>query len=292
MAKRRHHIIPLFSTRATATVSVALVLFVLGLASLIGIATHRVTDSIKEKMGFVILFNEEVTASDIATAKDLVKGNPGVASSVYTSPETVLDRWQKMLGEGEDIMRLGGVNPFVGELEVRVKPAYASTDSINLIVAPLMLMPQVREVKVHAELVDSINGTLRSVTFGLLVVAIALLVVSFVLIFNTVRLAVYAKRFSIYTMKLVGATAGFIRRPFLTSNLLNGFVAGLIASVGLIAVVYYSHMMELSVAEVLSWQAIIPVLAGVILTGMLICLIAALFAANRYLRLSYDEMFK
>ncbi len=292
MAKRRHHIIPLFSTRATATVSVALVLFVLGLASLIGIATHRVTDSIKEKMGFVILFNEEVTASDIASVKDLVKGNPGVASSVYTSPETVLDRWQKMLGEGEDIMRLGGVNPFVGELEVRVKPAYASTDSINLIVAPLMLMPQVREVKVHAELVDSINGTLRSVTFGLLVVAIALLVVSFVLIFNTVRLAVYAKRFSIYTMKLVGATAGFIRRPFLTSNLLNGFVAGLIASVGLIAVVYYSHMMELSVAEVLSWQAIIPVLAGVILTGMLICLIAALFAANRYLRLSYDEMFK
>ena len=292
MAKRRHHIIPLFSTRATATVSVALVLFVLGLASLIGIATHRVTDSIKEKMGFVILFNEEVTASDIASVKDLVKGNPGVASSVYTSPETVLDRWQKMLGEGEDIMRLGGVNPFVGELEVRVKPAYASTDSINLIVAPLMLMPQVREVKVHAELVDSINGTLRSVTFGLLVVAIALLVVSFVLIFNTVRLAVYAKRFSIYTMKLVGATAGFIRRPFLTSNLLNGFVAGLIASVGLIAVVYYSHMMELSVAEVLSWQAIIPVLAGVILTGMLICLIAALFAANRYLRLSFDEMFK
>ena len=292
MAKRRHHIIPLFSTRATATVSVALVLFVLGLASLIGIATHRVTDSIKEKMGFVILFNEEVTASDIASVKDLVKGNPGVASSVYTSPETVLDRWQKMLGEGEDIMRLGGVNPFVGELEVRVKPAYASTDSINLIVAPLMLMPQVREVKVHAELVDSINGTLRSVTFGLLVVAIALLVVSFVLIFNTVRLAVYAKRFSIYTMKLVGATAGFIRRPFLTSNLLNGFVAGLIASVGLIAVVYYSHMMELSGAEVLSWQAIIPVLAGVILTGMLICLIAALFAANRYLRLSYDEMFK
>lgn len=292
MAKRRHHIIPLFSTRATATVSVALVLFVLGLASLIGIATHRVTDSIKEKMGFVILFNEEVTASDIASVKDLVKGNPGVASSVYTSPETVLDRWQKMLGEGEDIMRLGGVNPFVGELEVRVKPAYASTDSINLIVAPLMLMPQVSEVKVHAELVDSINGTLRSVTFGLLVVAIALLVVSFVLIFNTVRLAVYAKRFSIYTMKLVGATAGFIRRPFLTSNLLNGFVAGLIASVGLIAVVYYSHMMELSVAEVLSWQAIIPVLAGVILTGMLICLIAAFFAANRYLRLSYDEMFK
>lgn len=292
MAKRRHHIIPLFSTRATATVSVALVLFVLGLASLIGIATHRVTDSIKEKMGFVILFNEEVTASDIASVKDLVKGNPGVASSVYTSPETVLDRWQKMLGEGEDIMRLGGVNPFVGELEVRVKPAYASTDSINLIVAPLMLMPQVREVKVHAELVDSINGTLRSVTFGLLVVAIALLVVSFVLIFNTVRLAVYAKRFSIYTMKLVGATAGFIRRPFLTSNLLNGFVAGLIASVGLIAVVYYSHMMELSVAEVLSWQAVIPVLAGVIVTGMLICLVAALFAANRYLRLSYDEMFK
>jgi len=292
MAKKRHQLIPLFSTRATATVSVALVLFVLGLASLIGLTAHRVTDGIKEKMGFVILFNEDVTASDIKAVRDVLAGDRAVASMTYTSPESVLARWQEMVGEGEDIVRLGGVNPFVGELEVHVSPAFASADSIDRIAAPLMLMPQVSEVKVHAELVDSINGTLRSVSFGLLVVAFALLVVSFVLIFNTVRLAVYARRFSIYTMKLVGATAGFIRRPFLTSNLVNGLAAGLIASLGLAAVVYYCHILELSVASILTWADVMPVFAGVIIAGMLICLVAALFAANRYLRLSYDEMFK
>ena len=93
MAKRRHHLIPMFSTRATATVSVALVLFILGIASIVGIATHRVTETIKENIGFVVLFNEDVTASDIAAVKNQLKAHPGVAKCEYSSPEVVLERW-------------------------------------------------------------------------------------------------------------------------------------------------------------------------------------------------------
>ena len=292
MARRRPHIIPLFTTRATATVSVALVLFILGMATLIGIATHVVTNNIRENMGFVVLFNEDVTASDIEAVKKMFDKAAGVSSIAYSSPDAVLDRWQAMVGEEEDIVKLSGINPFVGELEVHVTSEYASSDSLDRMIAPLMLMPQVGEVKVHTELVDKVNATLRSVGLGLLIVAVALLIVSFVLIFNTVRLSVYARRFTIYTMKLVGATGGFIRRPFLIDNIVNGLVAGLMASIALALVVLYCRSLDLSIAEMFTLQTVLPVVGALLVTGVLICLIAALFATNRYLRLSYDEMFK
>lgn len=292
MAKRRHRLIPLFSTRATATISVALVLFMLGLASLIGLTAQKVTDNIREKMGFVVLMVEDAKPADIKDVQNKLKQSGVVASMTYTSPEDVLARWQQMVGEGEDILRLGGVNPFVAELEVHVKPSYASADSINALAQSFMQLPQVSEIKVHTELIENVNSTLRNVTFGLIFVAVSLLIVSFVLIFNTVRLAVYARRFSIYTMKLVGATAGFIRRPFLYANLINGAVAGILASLALAGMVFYTRYADFSLASILSWTDIIPVLGSLIIVGMLICLIAALFAANKYLSLTYDEMFK
>lgn len=282
----------MFSTRATATVSVALVLFILGIASIVGIATHRVTETIKENIGFVVLFNEDVTASDIAAVKNQLKAHPGVAKCEYSSPEVVLERWQKMVGEGEDICMLADVNPFVGEMDVHVTSKYALSDSINVIIAPLILMPQISDIKVHTEMIGRINSTLRSVTLGLFIVAVALLVISFVLIFNTVRLSVYARRFIIHTMKLVGATPGFIRRPFLVDNVVNGIVASMIAIAGLSLLVYYCRALDLSVASVLDWSILAPVFAGVVIVGVLLCLVASIFATNRYLRLSYDEMFK
>ncbi|MDE5689208.1 MAG: permease-like cell division protein FtsX, partial [Duncaniella sp.] len=254
--------------------------------------TRVVTDNIRENMGFVVLFNEDVTASDIDAVKKMFDKASGVSSTVYSSPDAVLERWQSMVGEEEDIVKLSGINPFVGELEVHVTSEYASSDSLDRMIAPLMLMPQVSEVKVHTELVDKVNATLRSVGLGLLIVAVALLIVSFVLIFNTVRLSVYARRFTIYTMKLVGATGGFIRRPFLVDNIVNGLVAGLIASIALALVVLYCRSLDLSVAEMFTLQTVLPVVGALLVTGVLICLIAALFATNRYLRLSYDEMFK
>lgn len=130
-----------------------------------------------------------------------------------------------------------------------------------------MLMPQVSEIKVHNELVDRVNSTLRSVSLSLIFVAVALLTVSFILIFNTVRLSVYARRFTIYTMKLVGATAAFIRRPFLVDNIVNGLVAGLIASLALVGTVAYGRTFDLSVSELIDWETVVIVLLGVVITA-------------------------
>ena len=289
--KHFHHI-PLFSTRATATVSVALVLVILGIAAMVGVATHRLSQSVRDNMGFVVIFNEDVTADDIAGVTEHLKSTGAVSRTEYSSPDDILARWQKMVGEDEDILRLANVNPFTAELEVIVNPEYASADSIGGLVAPLALMPQVSDVKIHSDLIDNVNATLRSVSLTLVAIAIALLVVSFVLIFNTVRLSVYSKRFIINTMQLVGATSGFIRRPFLSESVVNGAVAGVIASLIVTAMLYSCRTLDGTIASILDWGTAGLVMGGMVITGMLICLIAALFACNRYLSLSYDELYR
>ena len=172
MPKKRLHHIPLFSTRATATVSVALVLVILGIAALVGLATHGLSRSVRDNMGFVVIFSENVTAADIAQVTDKLKAGGGVRDIQYSSPDDILARWQKMVGEDEDIMKLADVNPFTSELEVKVTDTYASTDSIMTLAAPVMLMPQVSDVKIHNELIDSVNSTLRSVDDSLVCVDI------------------------------------------------------------------------------------------------------------------------
>ena len=292
MPKKRLHHIPLFSTRATATVSVALVLVILGIAALVGLATHSLSKTVRDNIGFVVIFSEEVTADDIAQVTKKLEATGAVSSTEYSSPDEILARWQKMVGEDEDIMRLADVNPFTPELEVRVKEGYASTDSIMMLAAPIMLMPQVYEVKVHNELIDSVNSTLRSVSLTLVAVAVALLIVSFVLIFNTVRLSVYSKRFLINTLPLVGATRGFVRRPFLMESLVNGAVAGVIASAIVAGMLLFGMRLDVSVASLLSWPQACAVMSAMVVTGMVICLIAAVFACNRYLSLGYDDLYK
>lgn len=292
MAKKRFQHIPLFSTRATAIVSVALVLLILGIAALVGITTHTLSRTVRDNMGFVVIFNEDVTAGDIARVVDVLKADGAVASTEYSSPDDILARWQKMVGEDEDIMRLAGINPFTSELKVNVSERYSSYDSIMVLAAPVMLMPQVSDVKINNELIESVNSTLRSVSLTLVGIAVALLIVSFVLISNTVRLSVYSRRFLINTMQLVGATAGFIRRPFLTESMVNGAVAGALASLGIGVMLWLGHRLDGSLETLIDWQQCVMVMVGMIVTGVIICLVGALFACNRYLALTYDELYK
>lgn len=292
MGKKLHLRIPIFSTRATATVSVALVLVILGLAAMVGLVTGRITDSVKENMGFVIVLADDLTASDINEVSAHLREHQGVREVTYSSPDVILDRWQKLVGEDEDIMRLAGVNPFAGEIEVHVKAAYAHPDSIAMLTVPLGLMPQVSEVKVTADLIDAVSHTMRSLSLTLTIIAAALLIVSFVLIFNTVRLTVYSRRFLINTMQLVGATPGFIRRPFLLENLLNGLVAGILASGALACILTGASHIDAAIGSALIPADAAMVMGGMVVTGMLICLAASWVACSRYLSLSYDQLYK
>lgn len=292
MGKKRFHYLPLFSTRATAVVSVSLVLFLLGLAAMVGIATQRLTRSVMDNVGFVVVFDDEVTAETIARITDGLRRTDAVSSTLYSTSQDILDRWQKLIGEEEDILSLAGVNPFTPELEVRVTPEYASSDSIAILTAPILLMPEVSDVKVHNDLIDNVGATLHSLTITLIGVAAALLIVSFVLIFNTVRLTVYSRRFIINTMQLVGATRGFIRRPFLTEGLVNGAIAGVLGGCFLALTIAGTIRLDSSLASMLDWSHVAGVIVAMIVTGVLICLIASATACNRYLSQTYDRLNK
>ncbi|MDE6490021.1 MAG: permease-like cell division protein FtsX, partial [Muribaculaceae bacterium] len=255
-----------------------------------GIAARSVTTSIRENMGFDVVMAEETQESAINKLKQMWNSAPYVASYTYYSPADAMRQWQH--DTGEDLVELLGVNPFSPEFEVKVKARYASVDSIRMITAPLHEMEGVAEVNVHAEMVESVNNNLHTIMLILVVAAGALTLISFVLINNTVRLTVYSKRFLIHTMRLVGATHGFIRRPFIVGNAIQGIVAAIVAMVLLGSLLCYAHSVDSSVANIVGWSDMAWVFASMLAAGVAICTLAAFTATNRYLRLSYDEMFK
>lgn len=141
-------------------------------------------------------------------------------------------------------------------------------------------------------MVESLTRNARMFNTVMLVIAAALLLISFVLINNTVRLTVYSRRFLIHTMKLVGATPGFIRRPFILSNLVQGVVAGIVASGLLAGLIAWGKNWDEALDPLLPWATVAVIFVAIFITGMAICAIAAFFATNRYLRADYDDMFE
>lgn len=290
MNKKRHSVISTFSAQITSTISVALVLLLLGIIAMLGIAAHSVTTSIKENMGFDVVLKEETAETVVNELKQKWTSAPYVASVKYFSQEDALNKWQDETGE--NLVEMLGVNPFCAEFEVKVKADYADVDSIEKIVTPLRASQAISEINVHTEMVETINSNIRSIALILSIVAAALILISFVLINNTVRLTVYARRFLIHTMKLVGATPGFIRRPFILNNIFNGIIASIVAIGALAGILYYCSTLDVSITKAVTWGQAAWVFAGLLVAGILLCALAALFAANKYIRLDYDSMFK
>lgn len=220
---------PLFSTRLTAIVSVALVLLLLGVAAFLGIGARNVADDMRRDIGFVVIVADDASPADIAALKQRFAGAAYTSDYTYSSPEMVMQRWKTLMddeGETDDLL---DENPFAPEIEVNVRAPWANIDSLRAITTPLKLMPSVDDVKVHDTLVGEVNRTLSNIALILIIVAAVLLTISIVLINNTVRLTIYSRRFLIHTMKLVGATPGFIRAPMIRDNALGGLLAGFIA---------------------------------------------------------------
>lgn len=274
----------------TSTISVTLVLFILGLVGAINITFHGISRQVKEKMGFTVVLADSISSEGIESLRTLANQAPYISEYNYLSSEEVLA--EETQGEGNDLVELLGVNPYAPMLEVRVKEEYANADSITAITAQWNAMPEVDEATANTEMIDNLDRNARLLNLILIIIAAALLLISFVLINNTVRLTVYSRRFLIHTMKLVGATGAFIRKPFLQINLLQGVIAGVLASgilVGFTA--WAASLKEVLLTAFLPWDAVGLLCLGMIVAGMIICTLAALLATNRYLRKDYDAMF-
>lgn len=290
MEKRHHRGISVLSAQITATISVSLVLLLLGVISMLGISAHLITTQIRESMGFSIVLSDNASPEQINGIKKLCSESPYMSSIKYISKDDALIQWKEEMGE--DLMNVLEINPFRGVIEVNVKSVYANSDSINSIIIPIQSLDFVDEVSVATEMVDSINDNFRSITVILSIIAIVLLFISFALINNTVHLAVYAKRFIIHTMRLVGATGTFIRRPFITSNIISGIIAGLIADLLLFGLIMYIQHINPEIVSVTPWDIIAILFVALVIAGIIICGLASLLSTNKYLRADYDDMFK
>lgn len=278
------------SAQITSTISVSLVLFILGIVALLGLIANNVTTNIKENIGFVTELDYEISQSDIDALNQQWDKAPYVASKKFISAEEVLQQELKL--SDDDILKLlDGANPYPAEFEIKVKAEYANRDSLEKIEASLANTKGINKIHTNNAMVDDINVGVNNVILALLVIAIALILISFVLINNSVRLAIYSKRFTIHTMRLVGATNGFIRRPFILNNMLHGFLAAVVTSAILSGILYYLQSIEYSLCSAISWIEACYVFAALAIVGIVLCSTAALFATNKYLRTSYDDMF-
>lgn len=278
------------SDRVTATISVTLVLFILGLVATINITFSTLDRELKEKMGFTVVLRDSVPSEDIGRLRQLCASVPYVSEYKYLSSEEVLK--EEAGTDGPALVEMLGVNPYSPMFDIRVRKEWANVDSIAMLVDRWRSYVGVDDVSVNTDMVENLTRNARLFNTVMLVIAAALLLISFVLINNTVRLTVYSRRFTIHTMKLVGATPGFIRRPFILSNLIQGIIAGVIASGLLAALIGCGKNWDEALEPLLPWGAVGGIFAAVLLLGMAICSLAAFFATNRYLRADYDEMFE
>ncbi|MDE6131438.1 MAG: permease-like cell division protein FtsX, partial [Muribaculaceae bacterium] len=254
-----------------------------------GLLARSGAEQIRSNMGFIVKVQRDAAPDEINRLKQQLPAMPYTASAVYASPEQILQEESQYLGDAAEEML--DINPYNPEFDIKVKSEYASADSIEAIRRSLGTDPAIEEIITAPLTISNVNFFVSRITWILLGIAGALLLISFVLINNTVYLAVYSRRFIIHTMKLVGATPGFIRRPFLLAGVASGLVAGAVAAGILSASQFWLASLDPLFAQSLHWPDMVMICAGIILAGVLICTLASALATNRYLRSGYDEMF-
>jgi cell division transport system permease protein len=277
------------TSTATTIISISLVLFMLGLLGLIVLHAQKLSNYVKENIGFSVIIKEEIKETSILEFKKKLDLEPFVKSTEYITRERAAEELTKDLGE--DFVDFLGYNPLLASIDIRMRADYANNDSLKVLEKKLIANPIVKEVFYHKSLVDLVNQNIRRISIVLLAFTLVLLLISVALINNTIRLSVYSKRFIIKTMLLVGATQAFVRKPFLLKSLLHGFVSALIAIVLLGLVLYFSRQALPELVDLQDIDMFLSLFGIVTALGLLITGISTLFAVHKFLRISNDKLY-
>ncbi|MCX6242792.1 MAG: permease-like cell division protein FtsX [Bacteroidetes bacterium] len=273
----------------TTLISTTLVLFLLGLLGLIFLHASKVSDYVKENIGFSIMIKDGVREAGILELKKRLDLEPYVKSSEYIPKERAADQLQEELGE--DFIGFLGYNPLLHSIDLRLKASYTNVDSISRIEQKLLSRPEVKEVFYQKSLIDLINKNLNKVSFVLLVFSAIMFFIAIVLINNTIRLAIYSKRFLIRSMQLVGATENFIRLPFLEKAIANGVLSSLLA-IGMLVITLYFSIEQLPELMELESPFRLAILVVMILAlGIGISWGSTYMSVRKYLRIKTDLLY-
>ncbi len=273
----------------TAGISTTLVLLLLGLVAFFVLAAHNLSVYVRENISFSILVSDDMKERDILQLQKQLSRQPFVRYTEYISKEQAQKEYIETMGI--DPQEFVGYNPLTASIEIKLKSDYANADSIARIEQLIKQDSNVREVSYRKELVNAVNDNIRKISLSLLALAVVLTLISFALINNTIRLTIYSQRFLIHTMKLVGASWAFIRRPFLLRNLWIGLLAGAVASGILWAAARWVVAYEPGLVRVVTPRVMLLVSAVVLASGVLITWLCALLSINKYLRMKAGTLY-
>ena len=278
-----------FNMQLTAIISMSLVLFLIGMVGMLFLVANDMTKQMKENMSMSVVLNDQ-TEKPYAERIEKYLLNAAYAKSVmYVSKEQALEEHIAAMGENpQDFL---GYNPLRASLEVKLNAQYAHSDSLKIIETKLKTFDNIYKITYQKDVMDAVNENIRTASVFLLGLAAVLLFVSIALFNNTIRLMVYANRFTINTMKLVGATRWFIRRPYIRRSAINGLIAALLSSVYLTAVIYFvQYQFEIQITS--NQFTLFGIVAGgLVVLGMLLAAVLSYFAVGRYLKMNTDKMY-
>lgn len=277
------------STYISTIISTSLVLFLLGLLAMILLNAKTLSDYVKENIGVSLYLKEDVKESQIESLRESLRAKDFTARINYTSKEQAAQIMEDELGE--DFVEFLGYNPLSASIDVFMTSAYAVPDSIKWIEAELKRSPLVKEVVIQKDLISEVNENVQKIGLVLLVFSLLLLIVVIALINNTIRLAIYSKRFLIKTMQLVGATSGFIRRPFVSRGILNGIISSFIAILLLLAVLYSVQQNIPEFVELQNINDYLILFSLVVLMGILISWVSTALAVRKFLRIQSGDLY-
>ena len=273
----------------SSVISISLVLLLVGVASMLLVNAKGVSDYFKENMQISVLMKQDVSDADALEYRDALEQERYIKSTTFISRE----QGQRELADqlGEDFLDVFKTSPIPVSVDVTLKAEYVSADSLAMVSNEIAKSSLVDEVVYQQSLVDALNANLGRISVVIAVFIGLLLFISFVLINNTVRLNVFARRFTIHTMKLVGATKSFIRAPFLVQSAFQGVFSAMIANIVLVVMLFVMRNELEQLFRIFRMDLLLVVMGIVLVCGILICLISTWFVVNKLVALKKDELY-
>jgi len=279
----------LISSSASVVISLSLVLFVIGLLGLVLINAQRLSNYVKENIGFTIMLKEGVNEMEIMKFQKVLDVSDFSKSSSFVSKEQATIDLQKDLGE--DFVSFLGYSPLLASIDVKLNATYANTDSLAVIKEELNKSTAVHNVFYQENLIDKLNSNVSRLTFFMLSFCLLLFVIAFALINNTIRLSVYSKRFLIRTMRLVGAKNSFIQKPFLIKGIYQGIYSSIFAIFMLIGSIQLIQSETASMLNITDLKIISLIFILIFISGFLLSWLSTFFAVRKFINQKESELY-
>lgn len=273
----------------SSIISISLVLLLVGVASMLLVNAKSVSDYFKENMQVSVMMKDNVSEEKALSYCESLRKERYIKTTTYISKE----QGQMELADqlGEDFMDIFETSPIPASIEITLNAEYVSSDSLEVVKAEISRSSLVAEVNYQGSLVDALNSNLSRISLVLAFFIALMLFISFVLINNTVRLSVFSRRFTIHTMKLVGATRSFIRAPFMVQAAFQGVFSAFVAIIALIGVLFFLRSGFEQLFEIFRLDLLLIVMGIVLASGLVICMTSTFFVVNKLVSLKKDELY-